>query len=227
MASKITPGSATPSQVLSGETFNAGPNWDTAGTMPNNGAVTLTPSGNNPVTIPEGYHNGSGEVSQVDVPASDVLTGTTIAGVAGTMPNQGSPTFTPSASAITLPAGYYGGGTVDAVAVKVASGSETSTSVISGFTVVNGSTVNQYQLSIPVPPGATAIIAVLWGFQSNNGNGIVAFSAGYADGQDATCVCASEAYSFQLAAPLELGTGGILLPVGIANTNAVYAVYYI
>ncbi|WP_407312024.1 hypothetical protein [Desulfosporosinus sp. SB140] len=93
--------------VLTGTTI-AG----TAGTMPNRGAVTITP-GLSDQTIPAGYHNGSGTVPAVSVPAGNVLTGTTIAGTAGTMPNQGAPTFTPSTTGDTaISAGYYSGGTV-------------------------------------------------------------------------------------------------------------------
>ena len=99
--------------MLSGYTFSAGVNYDTSGTIPNQGATNFTPSGVGTVSIPEGYYDGSGVVEQVSVPASAVLSGNTIAGVAGTMPNQGSPTFTPSNSTITLPTGYYAaGGTI-------------------------------------------------------------------------------------------------------------------
>lgn len=47
----------------------------------------------------------------------DVLTGTTFTagastGQPGTMPNQGSPTFTPGNSSISLPAGYYEAGSI-------------------------------------------------------------------------------------------------------------------
>lgn len=94
--------------VLSGTTI-AGQ----AGMMPNNGTVVLTPSGTGTVSIPAGYNNGLGYVSQVSVPAGNVLTGTTIAGVAGTMPNQGSPTFNPSNVAQYLSPGYYSGGTIN------------------------------------------------------------------------------------------------------------------
>ena len=80
-------GTADPAKVLSGETFeSAGSLVPQTGTMPNNGATNFTPSGNNTVAIPAGYYDGSGVVEQVSVPAADVLTGTTIAGVAGTIP---------------------------------------------------------------------------------------------------------------------------------------------
>lgn len=86
----------------------------TAGTMLNKGSVTLTPSGTGTVTIPQGYHDGTGKVSQVAVTAAHVLTGDTVAGVAGTMPNNGPlGTITPSTSAHAIPTGYTLGGTVE------------------------------------------------------------------------------------------------------------------
>ena len=115
-ASVVAAGTATPSQVLSGVTFtSAGSSSTQTGTMPNDGAVTLTPSGTGTVAIPAGYHNGSGNVAQVNVPAGDVLTGTTIAGVSGTMPDQGSPTVAQTNSSQSLAAGYYGGITIPAL----------------------------------------------------------------------------------------------------------------
>jgi hypothetical protein len=106
--------------VLTGTTI-AG----TAGTMPNNGAVTITPSASNQA-ITLGYHNGSGVVNGVVVPTANVLTGTTIAGTAGTMPNNGSPTYTPSTVNQNIPAGYISGGTVlgdpDLIAANILNG---------------------------------------------------------------------------------------------------------
>jgi hypothetical protein len=119
MADTIYSGTATPAQVLSGQTFSAGTNYGAAGTMPNNGAVTITPSGSSQ-TIAAGYHNGSGSVAAVTFDATKVLTGTTIAGTAGTMPNQGSPTWTPGTSNQSVSAGYYTGGTVQGDANLIA-----------------------------------------------------------------------------------------------------------
>src|SRR5690606_7474504 len=72
--------------VLSGKTFYQGGQKRT-GTMPNRGAVTITP-GQTEQTILSGYHNGSGKVLAVEFDAAKVLSGTTIAGKAGTMPNR-------------------------------------------------------------------------------------------------------------------------------------------
>ena len=95
--------------VLTGTTI-AG----TAGSMPNQGAVTLTPAATS-VAIPAGYHNGSGIVSAVVVPAANVLTGTTIAGTAGSMANKAASAtvITPSTADQAFPQGYYPGGTGD------------------------------------------------------------------------------------------------------------------
>lgn len=53
---------ATAAHILKGKTAYAKGSKRT-GTMPNNGSVTLTPSINNPVTIPEGYHDGTGKAT--------------------------------------------------------------------------------------------------------------------------------------------------------------------
>jgi hypothetical protein len=128
MADTIYSGTATPAQVLSGQTFSAGTNYGASGTMPNNGAVTITPSGSSQ-TIAAGYHNGSGSVAAVTFDATKVLTGTTIAGTAGTMPNQGSPTWTPTISNQSLSSGYYSGGTVNGDVNLVAA------NILSGVTI--------------------------------------------------------------------------------------------
>jgi hypothetical protein len=86
MSSFLLPGSAIPAHVLSGDSFSAGSNFNVAGTMPNNGALVLTPGASAQV-IPAGYHSGSGNVPAVVVPVANVLTGTTIAGQTGTIPN--------------------------------------------------------------------------------------------------------------------------------------------
>lgn len=112
---KVAAVTFTTGNVLTG-TIIAG----TAGSMPNQGAVTLTPAATS-IAIPAGYHNGSGTVSAVTVPVANVLTGTTIAGTAGTMPNKGAVTLTPAATSVAIPAGYHNGsGVVSAVAVTAA-----------------------------------------------------------------------------------------------------------
>ncbi len=54
MASIILPGNATPAQVLAGQTFSAGTNYNVPGTMPNQGSPTLNPG----QAITAGYYGG-------------------------------------------------------------------------------------------------------------------------------------------------------------------------
>ena len=75
------------------------------GTMPNNGAKTLniTEKGK-PVTIPQGYHDGSGKVTidsteQAKLIPTNVREGVTILGVEGTM--SGSENMKPQSKSVT------------------------------------------------------------------------------------------------------------------------------
>ncbi len=58
-----TPGNATAAQILTGKTL-----WVNGaritGTMPNRGAISYSLPANGSYTIPNGYHNGSGKVTQ-------------------------------------------------------------------------------------------------------------------------------------------------------------------
>ncbi len=56
-------GDATAAEVLSGKTFSSASLENEKGTMTNNGAWTGSTTGDGNVTIPAGYHNGSGYVS--------------------------------------------------------------------------------------------------------------------------------------------------------------------
>lgn len=104
-------GNAQPADVLATKTFSNDSGPGQVGTMPNNGKWNATP-GAAAVTIPAGYHDGTGQVAAVSFDASKVLAGTTIAGTAGTMPSRGAPTITPGTTDQILQAGYYSGGTV-------------------------------------------------------------------------------------------------------------------
>lgn len=78
-------GTATPADVLAGKTFSSSGGVGQTGTMPNNGAVALTP-GTAPVTIAAGYHNGSGTVAgDTDLVAGNIKSGVDIFGVTGTV----------------------------------------------------------------------------------------------------------------------------------------------
>ena len=76
-------GTGTPADVLSGETFSSSNGLGLTGTMPNNGAVHITP-GTAAQTIPAGYHNGSGTVAgDANLVSSNIKSGTSIFAVAG------------------------------------------------------------------------------------------------------------------------------------------------
>ena len=99
-------GTATASDVLVGKTF-PGEDGLITGIMADRGAVVITPSKTDQV-IQAGYHSGSGKVAGVPVPADKVLTGTTIAGTDGTMPNRGAGGIvTPGTTNQTKATGYY------------------------------------------------------------------------------------------------------------------------
>lgn len=71
-------GDAVASNVLAGKVFFSDSYTAKTGTMANNGAVaqTITPSGEaQEYTIPAGYHNGSGKVSVLAIPAQTVQSG--------------------------------------------------------------------------------------------------------------------------------------------------------
>lgn len=78
-------GTATPGDVLSGKTFSSSGGVGQTGTMPNNGAVSLTP-GTSPVTVAAGSHNGAGTVAgDADLVAGNIKNGVDIFGVTGTV----------------------------------------------------------------------------------------------------------------------------------------------
>lgn len=81
---------ASRAQVLDGYTAVTKDSDDEAveGTMPNRGAVSHSLAINGSYTIPQGYHNGSGKVSQ-------------------SIPTQGAKTITPNGSTQTVASGRY------------------------------------------------------------------------------------------------------------------------
>lgn len=80
-------GSGTAANVLNGSTFyNTDPKTKITGTMPNNGAVAITPS-TIQQAIAVGYHNGSGVVAgDADLVAANIKKGINIFGVVGVLP---------------------------------------------------------------------------------------------------------------------------------------------
>lgn len=170
---------------------------------------------------------------------ADVLTGTTFSAgsnydVAGTMPNNGSPTYTPNGNTQTGAAGYYGGVTVDAVTVKVATYSLTSSAATTTFYNTSGSAVTDYSLAVPVPSGATEILAVwiLYPASGTDEINAVATPSGYADTSTATCVCYAYGSSagpipFEVGGALSIGVTGTTLPVGDPSASYTAVVYYV
>lgn len=78
-------GTATGADVIAGKTFSSSTGIGATGTMPNNGAVSITP-GTAAQTIPAGYHNGSGSVAgDADLVASNIKIGVNLFGVIGTL----------------------------------------------------------------------------------------------------------------------------------------------
>lgn len=92
-----TQGTATPTQVLSGQTAYVNGQKIT-GTMPNRGANNIVLPVNGNVVIPEGYHNGQGRVSQNLVTQGAYTNPVSSVGT--------NPTY------IRIPQGYYGTNTV-------------------------------------------------------------------------------------------------------------------
>ena len=75
-------GNAVASDLLSGKTAGSDAG-DLVGTMPNNGAVSITPGSTNK-PIPLGYHNGNGVISgDNNLISSNILAGKTIFGIPG------------------------------------------------------------------------------------------------------------------------------------------------
>lgn len=107
----LAAGNAVAADVLVGKTFSTPAGTGIPGAMPDNGAVVLTPSALANVAVPNGRHNGS-VVAQVAVNTAALLTGHSVAGAAGTMPNNGTPAIMPGVSNQGLPAGYIEGGVV-------------------------------------------------------------------------------------------------------------------
>lgn len=132
-AIKLGTGNVKSSEVLAGKTYSSDEGTGKTGTMPNKGAWTGATTGSGNVSIPAGYHNGSGYVSGSGAynagvsatkvgtaSAGDVLSGKTFTnassvGASGSMANKGGTTVDASAvtsdsnyTYLTVPtAGYY------------------------------------------------------------------------------------------------------------------------
>lgn len=103
-------GNATASDLLSGKTATTDAG-EIVGTMPSKSAATYNPSQSIQTISAGQYLSGNQTISAVAFDDSKVLTGTTIAGKAGTMPNRGTvaSTITTQGGQYTIPAGYHSG----------------------------------------------------------------------------------------------------------------------
>lgn len=213
------------------------------GTIPSiSGGTTITPTTETQTAVASGtYVQDTITVGAVDVPVADVLSGTVIAGATGTMPNNGSATVTPNGDTQTLASGYYSGVTVNPVSVQLATGTVTASTSTDTFVYTDSSTTTSYYLSIPVPSGATQIIAVQAGGQFSSGSAtetdiLAATPNGWAGGSTANAVAALGGGSgislFASGGALALSTSGITLPwpvsgTALAGSTATYVVYYV
>lgn len=76
--SDIAKATAVVSDVLSGKTFYSGDKNLKTGTMTNRGSWTSTIAPGNSVTIPAGYHNGSGKVTASSISSPSVKTNSNV-----------------------------------------------------------------------------------------------------------------------------------------------------
>ena len=116
---------AAAEDILAGKKSVDATGAEITGTMTNQGAWTSTKTSNGSVTIPAGYHNGSGKVTvnvsstttiptDGDAATSDVLTGKTFysggSKKTGTMTNQGAWSTTKTSNGdVPIPAGFHNG----------------------------------------------------------------------------------------------------------------------
>ncbi len=113
-------GDVVAANVLAGKTFSSDNDTGLMGTMPNNGAVSKSLAINGSYTIPEGYHNGSGKVSQ-------------------SITTKAAATYIPSTSTQTISAGQYLSG---AQTISPVTGTATADKVDSGYTFSSASGIN-------------------------------------------------------------------------------------
>lgn len=100
-------GDALPTDVRQGKGFSSGDGIGKTGTLPVQVGGTVTP-GPSAITKSAGIYDSPIIVGAVSVPADKVLTGTTIAGTPGAMPNRGAGgTVTPGTTNQSKAAGYY------------------------------------------------------------------------------------------------------------------------
>lgn len=132
-------GNAIAADVLAPYTFTSATGKKQTGTIPTvAGGNTITPGPNQQTAVTaNSYVQNAIVVAGVSFDASKLLTGTTVAGTAGTMPNLGSLTFNPSTSTQTAGPGYTSGVTVNPVP-----GTATAAQILSGYTASSANGIN-------------------------------------------------------------------------------------
>ncbi|RAR39686.1 hypothetical protein DP091_29765 [Paenibacillus sp. MDMC362] len=101
-------GDATVSDVIAGKAFSNATANGLTGNIPDRGAGGIVTPGATDQTKAAGRYTTAITIKGVPVPADKVLTGTTIAGTAGTMANRGAGgLIIPGTTNITKQAGYY------------------------------------------------------------------------------------------------------------------------
>ena len=215
------PGNATTTDVLSGVTFSSIQGTNLTGNIPQNGALNYNPS-TVAQAIPAGYTTG-GTIAAVggSATAADVLSGAGFSsaagiGLTGTMPNNGAPTFTPSESAQSIPAGYYSGGTIAAATL----GAQGSLSI--------GATAGVQTLTITglgFAPTKVVVVPSVTSLAGGTGKSLIgegttanyAFSL-YDSSQDAANVYVGGTTGSKIAATLSLVAGGFSIQLASGYT---------
>lgn len=138
--------------------------------------------------------------------------------------NQGRPTFTPEGSAITLPTGYYEGGSVQPV--RMAYGSVTSSTAEDTFYLTDGSSTTAYYIDISLSSSSVTSLWALSAWQhvvGATGSGIYGSSLGYADGVTSNAVAYFlDGDTFESGGALSLSGNNIRIPVQEKGTSYAY-----
>jgi len=161
-------GTAGSAQTLAGYTLGTS-GGVIPGTMPSKvGSASVFTPGAADIAITQGYYGGvvgDGKVAAVVVPVANVLTGTTIAAQAGTMPNNPPPTttITTQDGAATIPAGYNPGGTVTANMTNLSPTTIIAPNVVGGITgtASNIKSIQRGTISLTSGTSTTATISAV------------------------------------------------------------------